>query len=116
MAQALPNSFPGRTTGPRPVVPFPSRRPPRWRWALPAALLLLVVAAGVLYATGQLQPLRQRLLGESTAPVYQTATVTRGTVAETVSATGPVAAARTLPVTFISSGKLADLKVSVGQT
>src|SRR4051794_7921838 len=115
MAQSSSSAVPGRPIGPGRVVPFPSRRPPRWRWVLPAALLLLLIAAGVLYATGQLEPLRERLLGESSVPVYQTATVTRGTVAETISATGPIAAAQTLPVTFKDSGKLADLKVTVGQ-
>jgi HlyD family secretion protein len=32
-----------------------------------------------------------------------------------VSATGPIAAAKTLPLTFTSSGRLVDLKVAVGQ-
>src|SRR5205085_11287311 len=86
-----------------------------WRWALPAALLLLLVTAGVLYATGQLTTLQRRLLGQTAPVTYQTATVSNGTVAETVSATGPIAAARTLPVTFDSSGKLTDLAVTVGQ-
>ncbi|HEY3109956.1 MAG TPA: biotin/lipoyl-binding protein [Chloroflexota bacterium] len=116
MAQAMPNAVPGRTTGPRPVVNFPSRRPPRWRLALPAALLLILAAVGALYATGQLTTLQRRLLGQAATVSYQTATVGKGTVAETVSATGPIAAARTLPVNFGSSGRLVDMKVAVGQT
>src|SRR5215208_4159190 len=116
MAQAIPSGAPGRAAGPRPVVNFPSRRPPRWRWMLPAALLLILAAVGALYATGQLTTLQRRFLGQTATVTYQTATVSRGTVAETVSATGPIAAAKTLPITFSSSGRLADLKVAVGQT
>jgi HlyD family secretion protein len=115
MAQAIPSSAPGRTAGPRPVVNFPSRRPPRWRWMLPAALLLILAALGALYATGQLTTLQRRLLGQTAPVTYQTATVTKGGVAETVSATGPISAAKTLPLTFDSAGRLADLEVAVGQ-
>jgi HlyD family secretion protein len=115
MAQAVPSATPGRVAGPRPVVNFPSRRPPRWRWAVPAALLLVLAALAALYATGQLTTLQRRLLGQTATVTYQTATVATGTVAETVSATGPVAAAKTLPVNFTSSGRLVDLKVAVGQ-
>ena len=111
MAQAMP-----RAIGPRPVVDFPSRRPPRWRWIAPGAVSLLCLLLGFLYLTGQLATLQRRLLGQSTAVTYQSATVSKGPVAETVTATGPVAAAQTLPLSFKSSGKLADLKVSVGQT
>src|SRR5438552_15071404 len=111
MAQAMP-----RAIGPRPVVDFPSRRLPRWRWIAPGAVLLLFLLLGLLYLTGQLATLQRRLLGQSTAVTYQSATVSTGAVAETVTATGPVAAAQTLPLSFKSSGKLADLKVSVGQT
>jgi HlyD family secretion protein len=111
MAQAMP-----RPIGPRPVVDFPSRRAPRWRWIAPGAVLLLFLVLAFLYMTGQLATLQRRLLGQSIAVTYQTATVSKGTVAETVTATGPVAAAQTLPLSFKSSGKLADLKVSVGQT
>jgi HlyD family secretion protein len=110
MAQAMP-----RAVGPRPVVSFPSRRPPRWRWIAPGAVLLLFLLLGFLYLTGQLATVQRRLLGESTAVSYQTAAVPKGTVAETVTATGPVAAAQTLPLSFKSSGKLAELTVSVGQ-
>jgi HlyD family secretion protein len=110
MAQAVP-----RAVGPRPVVDFPSRRPPRWRWIVPGAVLLLFLLLGFLHLTGQLATLQRRLLGQSSAVTYQTAPVSKGTVAETVTATGPIAAAQTLPLSFKSSGKLADLKVSVGQ-
>jgi HlyD family secretion protein len=110
VAQAIP-----RAIGPRPVVNFPPRRPPRWRWIAPGAVLLLFLVLGFLYTTGQLATVQRRLLGQSTAVTYQTATVSKGTIAETVTATGPVAAAQTLPLSFKSSGKLADLKVSVGQ-
>jgi HlyD family secretion protein len=110
MAQAMP-----RAIGPRPVVNFPAGRPPRWRWIVPGAVLLLFLVSGFLDTTGQLTTLPRWLLGQPTAVTYQTATVSRGTVAETVTATGPVAAAQTLPLSFKSSGRLADLRVSVGQ-
>src|SRR5262249_6534879 len=90
-------------------------RPPRWRWALPAALILLIAAAGVLYATGQLTTLQRRILGQTNAPTFQTATVSKGTIADTVPATGPVAAAQTLPLSFKQSGKLAEIDAQVGQ-
>jgi membrane-bound ClpP family serine protease len=44
MAQAMP-----RAIGPRPVVDFPSRRPPRWRWIAPGAVFLLFLVLGFLY-------------------------------------------------------------------
>ena len=62
MAQAMP-----RPIGPRPVVDFPSRRPPRWRWIAPGAVLLLFLLLGFLYLTGQLATLQRRLLGQPTA-------------------------------------------------
>jgi multidrug efflux pump subunit AcrA (membrane-fusion protein) len=97
------------------MVNFPTRRPPRWRWALPVALVAVLAALGALYATGQLTSLQRRVLGQSTQVTYQTATASRGTVAETITATGPIAAAQTLPVSFTASGKLVDLKAAVGQ-
>src|SRR2546430_1246019 len=103
MAQAVPVNPPGGRPGR--VVTFPTRRPPRWRWILPAVLLLVLAALGALYVTGQLTTLQRRLLGQSTTPTYQTTTVAKGTVAETVPATGPIAAAQTLPLSFKSSGK-----------
>jgi HlyD family secretion protein len=112
MAQALPSHMPG----PARVVDFPTRRPPRWRWALPGALLLVAAVAGVLYMTGQLTSLQQRLTGTTAAPTYQTAAVSKGSVAETVTATGPIAAAQTVTISPEAAGTLVDLKVSIGQT
>ena len=114
MAQAAPTQLPGRP-GPRPVVNFPTRRPPRWRWVLPLALIVIVAAGAVLWYTGQWQTLQRRLLGQSTAVTYQTTTVAKGTISDTVGATGPVAAAQTLPLSFKQSGKLAAVNVQVGQ-
>src|SRR5579884_2402902 len=118
MEQSAPGNAaqPRRVQPPGRVVQFPSRRPPRWRWALPVAVLLILIAAGLLYWTGELTTLQRRLLGQSTAPVYQTTTVVRSNVLEQVTATGPVAPAQTLPVSFKTNGKLVELDVQVGQT
>src|SRR5581483_3543758 len=117
MVQPAPSNAaqPRRVTPPRRVVQFPSRRPPRWRWMAPLAALIVLLVVGVLYLTGQLTTLQRRILGQSTAPVYQTTQVIRSNVLEQVTATGPVAPAQTLPVSFKGSGKLVELDVQVGQ-
>src|SRR5579885_2788229 len=81
----------------------------------PLAALVVLLVVGVLYLTGQLTTLQRRILGQSTAPVYQTTQVIRSNVLEQVTATGPVAPAQTLPVSFKGSGKLVELDVQVGQ-
>jgi len=81
----------------------------------PLAALIVLLVVGVLYLTGQLTTLQRRILGQSTAPVYQTTQVIRSNVLEQVTATGPVAPAQTLPVSFKGSGKLVELDVQVGQ-
>jgi multidrug efflux pump subunit AcrA (membrane-fusion protein) len=89
--------------------------PTTTRWIAPGALSLLLLVPGFLHLTGQLATLQGRLFGPSTVVTYQRATVSRGTIAETVTATGPVAAAQTLPLGLKSSGQLVELTVSVGQ-
>src|SRR5689334_18823102 len=49
------------------------------------------------------------------APLYQTATVTQGSLKVTVSATGPVTNPASVPLSFKSGGKLTELDVTVGQ-
>jgi len=75
----------------------------------------LVVVVGVLGFTGVLAQARQFIPGLSqSGPSYQTAPVQRGTIGLSVIATGPIAAVNTTPLTFKTSGKLAELKVGVG--
>src|SRR5215210_7696069 len=109
MAQTASSGAPAAPPGQRAsrgrVIPFPAGRPPRWRRVVLAIALLLVIALLVLYATGQAAVLERRVLGQSSAVTYQTAAVSTGTVAQTVAATGPVAAVQTLPLSFKSSGK-----------
>ena len=77
------------------------------------ALLVLVV----LQQTGLLNQAVQSIPGlGATTPTYQSGTVARGNVAVSVVATGPVTAVSSLPLSFKSSGKLADLKVTVGDS
>ncbi|HLG73580.1 MAG TPA: biotin/lipoyl-binding protein, partial [Chloroflexota bacterium] len=45
---------------------------------------------------------------------YSTATVQRGTISSSVTATGPISAASAVPLNFKSSGKLASINVKVG--
>src|SRR5262249_3974914 len=49
------------------------------------------------------------------APTYQTATVSRGNVSVSVSATGPVSPVVSVPLSFKTSGKLSEIKVNLGQ-
>jgi multidrug efflux pump subunit AcrA (membrane-fusion protein) len=50
----------------------------------------------------------------SPAPTFETSRVQRGDLILSVTATGPIATVDTIPLTFKTSGKLADLKVGVG--
>jgi HlyD family secretion protein len=93
--------------------------PPRGRVAIPKALagaLILIIVVGILGVTGVLAQVRQYIPGrKESTPSFQTATVSRGNVEVSVIATGPVAAVNELPLTFKTSGKLAGLKVAVGE-
>src|ERR687886_754501 len=70
-------------------------------------LLLLLVGGAWLLWTRVLNP-------APTAPPYQTATVNRVNLITVVSGTGPITTAASLPLTFKSSGRLAELDVQVG--
>ncbi|MCL4543912.1 MAG: biotin/lipoyl-binding protein [Chloroflexi bacterium] len=71
-------------------------------------LVLLVAAGGVVYA------IRTRTATPAGA-LYQTAKVKRGNIDVVVSATGPVSAAQSLPLTFKQSGHIAAIDVAPGQ-
>ncbi len=97
------------------VVPFP----PRGRMGVPRVLvgaIILVIVVGILGVTGVLAQVRDLIPGlRQAAPSFQTATVSRGNIEVSVIATGPIAAVNQLPLTFKSSGKLAELDVQPGQ-
>ena len=78
--------------------------------------IALVVIVGILATTGALAKARQLIPGlRQPSPTFQTTTVSRGNVVVSVTATGPVAAVNTTPLTFKTSGQLDQLKVAVGQ-
>lgn len=96
------------------ALPFP--RPPRPIGLRTIGIAAgLVVIVGLLTVTGALAQIRQRIPGLGpTAPTYQTATVNKGNLAVSVTATGPISAVNNLPLTFKASGKIAEIKVNVG--
>ncbi|HLH71941.1 MAG TPA: HlyD family efflux transporter periplasmic adaptor subunit [Chloroflexota bacterium] len=80
-----------------------------------AGLLGLVIVVGLLSVSGTLASIAQVLPGQKVAtPTYQTTVVERGNLVVSVTATGPISAANTLPLNFKTSGQLADIKVNVG--
>jgi HlyD family secretion protein len=92
--------------------------PTRSRVTLPPILtgaVVIVVIVGILGLTGVLAQARQLIPGlRQTTLQFQTRTVQRGDISVNVIATGPISAINTTPLTFKTSGKLKDLKVSVG--
>ncbi len=89
------------------LIPQP-RTFPRW--------LVLVVVAGILVAGGGAVYWQTVLHSSSTAQRYLTAPVQRTELADTIAATGPIAAARAVPLNFKNSGKVAEIDVKVGDT
>jgi HlyD family secretion protein len=71
-------------------------------------LVALVVAAGALFLRGT-----NRSAALESAP--STATVTRGSIQETVSATGNAVAEKQVTLAFETSGKIAQVRVEAGQ-
>ncbi|MBA2449046.1 MAG: biotin/lipoyl-binding protein [Chloroflexi bacterium] len=82
---------------------FPIRPP----WLL---LLLVVLAAAAAWAAWAWW-----VGSRQTLPGYQTAEVARGSLAVSISATGPISAPTSIPLNFKSGGKLAEVNVEVGQ-
>jgi len=83
---------------------------------LAASGLVLIVLIGILAFSGVLAQARQSIPGlQQSTPTYQTTTVSKGNISVSVTATGPIAAVDSTPLTFKTSGKLAQLKVGIGQ-
>jgi HlyD family secretion protein len=96
------------------ALPLPRGRRPI-SWTAIGGIIAVVVILLILGYTGVLAQVRQSLpFAPSQAPVYQTSPTEHGNVAVTVTATGPVSAVNVLPLTFKESGRLGDLKASVG--
>lgn len=92
----------------------PAHHPP-WRRVLISVILLAGFIA-LLNLSGGLTRVRSIVPGLSQSSItYQTTTVSRGNVAATVTATGPISAATSVPLSFKESGKLTSIKVSVGE-
>ncbi|MGH2460700.1 MAG: biotin/lipoyl-binding protein, partial [Chloroflexota bacterium] len=95
-----------------------SALPRGWRAAPPrliAGALVTVTAIGILSALGILGRVEGLVPGLSpAAPLFQTTPARRGDLAASVVATGPVSTTNDLPLTFKESGKLATVKVNVG--
>jgi HlyD family secretion protein len=93
---------------------LPLRQSRPWQQMV-IALVLVAGLVAFLNLTGALAQVKNVIPGLSTsAPTYQTSTVAAGNVAVSVTATGPVSAVTSIPLSFKQSGKLTDLKVAVG--
>jgi HlyD family secretion protein len=78
-------------------------------------LALLAAVAVIVLETGTLAAMRQIIPGlGSPAPSFRTATAHHADLIDGVTATGPITAARDLPLTFKSSGNLSRIDVKVG--
>src|SRR5262245_15405665 len=86
---------------------MPGRVPVR---LLLAGLVAALVVGGAAVATG-VGPFART----PSTPTYQTAQVSQGSLQLTVSATGPVVNPASVPLSFPSAGKLAEVNVGVGQ-
>ncbi len=94
--------------------PLPRSSGPAWQ-QIAVGLLLLAGLVALLNLTGVLSRARELIPGlASSTPTYATTTVGRGNVTVSVTATGPVSAITSIPLSFKESGKLAEIKVNVG--
>src|SRR6266536_1894080 len=82
---------------------------------VPTRLLLFGLAAAVAAAGSYVVIAGNPLTRGRETPTYQTAQVSQGNVQLTVAATGPITNPASVPLSFKSSGKLADVDVAVGQ-
>src|SRR6202035_1832844 len=85
----------------------PGRVPARW--------LLLGLAAAVAIGGSYVAIAGNPLTRGQQAVTYQTSAVNQGTLQITVTATGPITNASSVPLSFKGSGKLSELDVSLGQ-
>ncbi len=88
------------------LIPEPHRFPRR---------LVVIVVAGILVAIAGVA-LPRTFYGSTRPQHYLTAPVQRTELANTVAATGPIAAARAVPLNFKNSGKVTEIDVKVGDT
>lgn len=78
-------------------------------------IILVAGLIALLQLTGALAQVRSIIPGmKSSTPTYQTSKVTTGNVGLSVTATGPISAATSIPLSFKESGKLLEIKVNVG--
>lgn len=82
----------------------PAARPLR---LVPLVLALALAAGGIFWWT-RLRP------AATAAPQYTAVPVTRGDVATSINATGPVSTSASIPLTFKSSGQIAEILVGPG--
>ena len=78
-------------------------------------LLLAGLAAAVVVGGSYIAFFPNPLTNSQKTLTYPTSPVTTGTLQVTVAATGPVTNASSIPLTFKSTGKLAEVDVTVGQ-
>lgn len=98
----------------RPNVAMPRSRRSSLRRTL-AAVAGIIVIGGILALTGTLARIEQVIPGLAPPrPSYQTSIVRRGDLTVGVTATGPLAPVSSIPLTFKTSGRLAELRVGVG--
>ena len=88
---------------------------PRPRASFPNRLLLIGLAAAVVVGGAYIALFPNPLTNSQKTLTYPTSPVTTGTLQVTVAATGPVTNASSVPLTFKSTGKLAEVDVTVGQ-
>src|SRR5207247_2356649 len=82
---------------------------------IPTRLLLLGLAAAVALGGTYIAIAGNPLTRNQQATTYQTARATQGNLQMTVAATGPITNPASVPLSFKSAGKLAEVDVAVGQ-
>jgi HlyD family secretion protein len=76
-------------------------------WIFLIAAVVVIGGAAIIYTRGQSQSGQQ--------PAYQTATVKRGSITQTVSSSGSVRSAQSVIVNWQTSGQVSKVEVQVGQ-
>src|SRR3981081_1216541 len=82
---------------------------------IPSRILLLGLAAAVAVGSSYVVIAGTPFTRNQQVTTYQTAAVGQGTVQVTVAATGPITNPASVPLSFKSSGKLAEADVAIGQ-